>query len=374
MSVPRSIARVRRRLGALAWRSALGPVGGSVPRRYVRSIAEQAGTPSTATHIDSIELLAAAHVERYDFDPALPVEFRRSKAFDDRHVYRLRDVCASPRTGLCWLPRGAILEESYGSLIRLLGWGASVLDEPLVGARRTIEGPVVLLPGDGYFHWLLEALPAALHALERAPDAALLLPSSAPRYLDEALDLLGIENVYRSDEPVRVEELVLAARDPFSGFISREDVEIIRRTLLPRVGHGSDEALYVSRRLDRRSAANEPEVERALARLGFRIVTAQSLSFSEQIELFAGARVVAGAHGAGLANMVWSDAACLGEVFAARHFNDCYARLAVALGGTYRPFYCSDVPVPWGTAPVEQIAGTLRAAVLEIARVGCGRR
>ena len=364
------LARMRRRAGRLVWRAALGPVSGSVPRKYVRSLIEQAGTKPTMDHIESIELLAPAHVEQYRFDVRLPPEFRRSKAFDDRYVYRLRDVCVSPRTGLCWLPSGAILEESYGGLIRLLGWGDTALDEPLLGTRQALEGPVVLLPGDGYFHWLLEALPAALHALGRVPDATLLLPRKAPLYLDEALSILGIEKIHRSDEPLRVEELVLVARDPFSWFVPREDVEILRRAFLSRTARGTEKALYVSRRLNRRRPSNEADVERALERIGFRVITAEGLSLAKQIELFAGSSVIAGSHGAGLANAVLSDASILAEIFVANSFNDCYARLSVSLGAIYRPFHCSIRPAPWGTAPVEEIVATLEETILGLETTG----
>ena len=335
-----------------------------MPRKYVRSIIEQAGTKPTMAHIESIELLAPAHVEQYRFDLTLPAEYRNSKAFDDRYLYRLRDVCASPRTGLCWLPGGAILEESYGPLIRLLGWGDAALDEPLLGTRRALEGPVVLLPGDGYYHWLLEALPAALHALERVPEATLLLPRKAPPYLDEALGILGIEKIHRSDEPLRVDDLVLVARDPFPEFVPREDVKILRKTFLSRIARGTEEALYVSRRLNPRRPSNEADVERALERIGFHVITAEKLSLAKQIELFAGSSVIAGAHGAGLANIVWSDASLLTEIFVANHFNDCYARLAVSLGAIYRPFHCSIQPAPWGTAPVEEIVAGIEETIL----------
>lgn len=358
MSAARKFAGIRRRAGRAAWRAVLGPVSGSVPRSYVNSVVGSAGTKPIAAHIESIELLTPAHVEHYRFDAELPPEFRQSKAFDDRFVYRLRDVCTSPSTGLCWLPEGAILEESYGSLNRLLGWGDTALEEPLLRTRQTIEGPVVPLPGAGYFHWLLEALPTALHALDQVPDATVLLPRTTPPYLDEALDVLGIEKIYRSDEPLRVEELVLVSRAPFSGFVPREDVEILRNTFLPRIVRGAEEALYISRRLSRRSPSNEADLERAFERIGFRVINAERLSFVKQIELFAGSTAIVGSHGAGLANVVWSDASILAELFVADYFNDCYARLSVSLGVKYRPFHCSTQPGPWGTAPVEEIVTT----------------
>src|SRR5262249_6239191 len=161
------------------------------------------------------------------------------------------------------LPGGPILEESYGGLIQLLGWGRTALAEPLRREARPMDGTVVALAaGVGYFHWLLEALPAALHALAHEPDASLLLPRDAPRYVAEAIELLGVKS-RRSDAPVRVERLVLVGRDPYSGFVAAEDVEIVRAAFLPKVPRDSmsSDRIYVSRRLDRRSPDNERDVE-----------------------------------------------------------------------------------------------------------------
>ncbi len=92
MGVPRRVARLRRRAAGVVWRRALGPVGGRVPRRYVRSIFGWDGARSADAHLVSAELLAPAYVEHYGFDPALPPRFRRAKAIEERYVYRLRDI------------------------------------------------------------------------------------------------------------------------------------------------------------------------------------------------------------------------------------------------------------------------------------------
>ena len=330
----------------------------------MRTIAGGEGFRLDGRHLLGTELLAPAHVEHYDYDPSLPQWYRRSKAFDDRHVYRLHDVCVSPRTGLCWIPDGLILAESCtGGVARLLGWGGAALEEMLVGERETVEGRVVVLPVSTYSHWLLEDLPAALHSLEREPDATVVVARDAPRYLEGALELLGITRIRRSDEPVRAEELVLTARDPSYEFTPREDLEVLRRRLLPAAGRGSDDALYLSRRLEQRRPANEPELERALSKRGFRIVEPRALPFGEQVRLLAGARFVAGAHGAGLAGVVWSEPVCVSEIFVPPLSRDTFGRLAVSLGAIYQPFDCS----PDGTAPVAEI---VEAASAERSGVG----
>src|SRR4051812_15781557 len=106
-SFERHVATFRRRVGRVAWRTALGPVSGTVHRRYVTSLWGGTGPAKADAHVESAEVLAPAHLEHYSFATDLPRRFRRIKAFDDRFVYRLRDVFASPRTGACWLPGGA---------------------------------------------------------------------------------------------------------------------------------------------------------------------------------------------------------------------------------------------------------------------------
>jgi hypothetical protein len=361
----RPLAKSRVRAARGAARLLAGPVSGAVPHRYIRSLVEQSANPRIASHIEQTTVLAPPHVDHFAFDSALPQCYRRSKAFDQRHMYHLNNVCISPRTGLCWLPGGPLLEESWGGLIGLLGWGRSALEEPLRGRQPAIDGTLIVLPeGVGYFHWLLESLPAALHALAHEPDATLLLPRKAPRYVEEAAEILGLKHIRRSDIPVRAEHLVLAAKDPFSGFVPSEDLEILRATFLPKIAqvHATDERIYVSRRLDSRRPENENEVERVLSRSRIQIVIAQHLTFSEQITLFASTKLVVGPHGAGLANLVWSDASTnLVEIHPPNYFNDCYARLVVARGGAYRPVTSTSSSVLGGQVPLEE----LRAAIDE---------
>ena len=362
MTARRRLAKIRRRSAQAAWRAALGNVSGSIPGQYCRSMVEAGYRQEIRKHLLEFDVLTCAHVEHYELDGSLPAHYRRSKAFDDRHIYRLRDVYVDPQTGLSWLPEGPILGESYGSLIRVLG--SAALDGPVARTRETVADVAVLLPADGYFHWLLEALPATLHALARAPEAALIVPSTAPRYLDDAVRMLGVERVVRTDGPVRVEELVLAARHAYSGFVPREDVQILRQSFLPKMTEargGSSLNIYVSRRLAARSPFNEAALEEALYRKGVSSVHPERLSLEEQIELFSSAECVIGPCGAGLANLVWSSASFVGEVFSVPPtsssllFNDCHARLAASRGMKYKSFACRRLPGTWGLLPIEEI-------------------
>ena len=341
----RLFAKARRTLGQRAFRIALGPISGTVPRKYVRSIVEHAGQRPMKDHLEDTIVLRPAYIEEYPFDASLPQQFRRVKAFDQRYVYRLRDVCVSPRTGLCWLPKGPILGESVSSLIGLLGWDSSVLEEPLLRASGQVKGSVIVLASHGYFHWLLECLPAALHALEEEPNATLLVANDAPKYVHEAVELLGVPSLSCTNGPVVAERLIIAARDPFSGFVPREDIEILRRRILPTVAASESRqtGIYVSRRMSSRSLANESELENEVTQMGFDVINFQALSLSDQIRLSRDSRTMIGPHGAGLSNIVFGQRLHhVLELFPTHYFNDCYARLSVSCGVSYAPFFSTE--------------------------------
>ena len=208
-----------------------------------------------------------------------------------------------------------------------------MLHEPLLPVSQRLTFPAVSFAPTGYFHWLLEVLPAALYALDIEPRARLLIPTQAPSYVEEAARWLGCR-VVRADSVIQADDLLLPGIEPFSGFVHSGDAAALRRKFsVDATGQG---AIYVSRRRDRkRFLSNEAEVEDAMRAAGVAVVYAQDLSFVDQVSLFAGVQQVIAPHGAGLANIVWGRR--LGsviELFPANLTNDCYARLARSLGWT----------------------------------------
>lgn len=87
-------------------------------------------------------------------------------------------------------------------------------------------------------------------------------------------------------------------REVFDGLLARLGVDGVapaaeRRLFVTRTGGGW------------RSVSNIGELERIAERLGFDVVDPGALPLDEQIELFAGARAVAGIHGAALTNLLF---------------------------------------------------------------------
>jgi len=163
-------------------------------------------------------------------------------------------------------------------------------------------------------HWLAECLPAiagyALHS-ERGDGVLLLPPLDADRWRMLALADADVANVETIDpeQAIACERLVvsslLAARTAPSMFCA-ELFERMRERAEPSGEAGAAHALYVCR-LDTayRPMRNEAELVALMAARGIEVLQASRLSIDRQIAKFRAADLVIGAHGAGLANIVF---------------------------------------------------------------------
>jgi len=104
-------------------------------------------------------------------------------------------------------------------------------------------------------------------------------------------------------------------------------VEIIEKKLPLRVER-TFRRIYISRRMGR-VMQNESELIDGLEQRGFEIISLEGMSVEEQIRLFQDASIIAGPHGAGHANIMWSRPGThLVEVLHPTWMHPCYAILA----------------------------------------------
>ena len=191
--------------------------------------------------------------------------------------------------------------------------------------------------GEGYAHWLLEELPRLLTL--PLGEAENLVTHAANGFAREALVRRGgrerlIEpgrETHSLCAPLIVPGLVNAAGSP-----SPEMVALIME-FSPSSGVQSaaaGERLYFSReKAGRRRVTNEDELWALLAERGFTRVYLETLSWSEQVALCRGARVIVAAHGAGMANVVYCPPGTrVIELFNRAYVNPVFWRVA-ALGG-----------------------------------------
>lgn len=231
--------------------------------------------------------------------------------------------------------------------------------------ERPIAAPVAeafMLGGCGnYAHWILDYLPLLSQLRSAPPGVKLLVNSHFRPFQAQALALLGIgaQRLVELEYPraFSIPRLHLPLVNSSGGY--PEDVRLapellawLRAAVLPaaappkrRGGTPTPRRVFISRKQDapeRRRLVNEDEIEAIAARWGFVPVIAQSLSFAEQVRLFAGAEAVCGPHGAGMANMAFAPADCLlvellGPAFNAKYRADVFFhQIANMLGQRHR--------------------------------------
>ncbi len=210
-------------------------------------------------------------------------------------------------------------------------WPSTDFSGPGLPAKIQDDGDIVFLGTQGFYHWLIEDFPAFLQALNYSPDARVLVRRRSPKFVIDALQLLGISA--ESAPLVFSQKNFVFASKGSAMAANAVDVRTLRefqkRSVTSKSMEPQNSRIYISRRLDGRFPKNEHEIEALVTSLGFEILNLQDMTFSEQIDRLSRATVVVGTHGAGLANIVWCRAgsARLVEITRAK-FPQCFARLA----------------------------------------------
>lgn len=336
-------AEIRYMLYRFISRMLLGRMcGGSPGAGVYRDLEESSRTPEVARRIVEKKLLSEAHVQRYEFPNDFPPWFRRSEAFSARYMYRLSDVAGSTNSGVIWIPNLGVIQQSVGSLPRFYGPRRGVKESMLPTQRLVLPFPVIVAGRFSYYHWLLEVMPEILHAVDFYPNTRILIGNNPSEFIRSSLSFFlknPEDHIIIATRPVRISNLILVPRWVNSGFISREDTNILRQKIINILPNSSKnvENLYISRRNSKnRPLSGEKELEDALRLRGFHIVYFEKLNFYEQMQRCASARFIVAPHGAGLSNMIAGNRPLhIHEILPCNLKNDCYARLAIQLGFTY---------------------------------------
>ncbi len=171
-----------------------------------------------------------------------------------------------------------------------------------------------------YYHWILDCLQLIYdyeNIKRTRPLLQLLIPDNLAPFQERSLELLGYSHtdspaIRSNDLHYLAERLVVPIPSPRRGECRIPSPGFIH-WLNYRTGNRSLNALrrqsciYVSRKDSaKRRISNEAQVEELFKSIGFQVITLSSLSLDEQISAFSSARIVAGIHGAGLSNVVFS--------------------------------------------------------------------
>lgn len=207
------------------------------------------------------------------------------------------------------------------------------------------ENAIALMPlWRNYFHWTIECLPR-LFWLERYTEKTgsrplILLPEDTSTWMLESLSMLGFRKGHYAliDVPnVSVDNLLVTsyprAYPEYQSWLRRRALESISP-------NGSNSRIYISRKnATKRQVSNEKQVVDALESRGVQSYQLEELSVREQVQLFAEAELVIGPHGAGFANVVYSENPALIELFGSKRLNT-YHQLSALLDYEYSAIQC----------------------------------
>ena len=257
-------------------------------------------------------------------------QFPRSHVFEPRYLVDVERALWDVKTGMgfCSGAKVGIKETSSWTLGNLQNTAV-----PIGTRNPNFEGEYILLPSNGFYHWLIEDLPTFLPLL--ISQKQVLVWNYAPKYVFDFLRLLNIPHV-TVERFVEVRSVSIVSKNEDSGWASRQDVEVLRTFFKDyRRDQEKSKKVYISRVTSTRTQIWERELQSLLIEDGWTVIELQGLDFEAQINLISTASVLAGIHGAGLAHMVWMNSDSLVIELGGRGYRSCYTSLAKACGLQY---------------------------------------
>ncbi len=251
------------------------------------------------------------------------------------------------RRGLINLATGIVYDPQARKYLLETCWGWAKYTTASVRlynrrAHRTAPGtPVYVFAGCGY-HGIVEDLSAILLLREQGHEFRILVDGRNQWMLGLlALFLPPSVEVIRAPAGSWIEaadEMLIVTKSAFGEFVHPQLLEALRRAARRIPGRSPlGSRLFISRAdTPNRAHGSEDQLAAPFVERGFNRVRLSELSVGEQVLAFQHATDVAGLHGAGFTNLVWSQTQVrIDELYSPQYYNSCYVCLAHTLGHLY---------------------------------------
>lgn len=226
----------------------------------------------------------------------------------------------------------------FANLSRVFGFSPLILED------SSYTYPVQTLTGEGdfinvsyhwsteYYHFLTEALPAALFCASRVPPGTPIVCGKSS-FAEGMFRWFGVTN------PIELRDEVggITAKYIECGNPSHDSIQLLRDRIESRLSFTRTRGILI-RRHDKRALENESEILNTFRSLypDLEWVIFDSLPPEETANLFSSAAVIVGPHGAGFTNMLFSARGItIYEFMPVSQPNVCYTHLSSILGNTY---------------------------------------
>ncbi|MDB5141430.1 MAG: capsular polysaccharide biosynthesis protein [Mucilaginibacter sp.] len=198
---------------------------------------------------------------------------------------------------------------------------------------------------ENYFHWMFDILPR-IHLLKESglfdEIEKFIVNFDGRNFQKETLNRIGIKDsqLIASNDffnfHTKVKELVVPSLPSYNGCPSGTACDYLRNLFREEINSGSNKDYIYLFRAYGRKIINEMEVLETLNQFNFKIVDPENFTVAEQAKIFSNAKVVLGAHGAGLANIVFcKPGSIIVDIYAPQWIMPCYWVLANKIGLRY---------------------------------------
>jgi hypothetical protein len=208
-------------------------------------------------------------------------------------------------------------------------------EKPPKNVMAKVKQATMGLPNSSFAHLIAEDLPA------------LLISKSKYKYLfyrNSSLINQQIFGFYQFDKIVvpkwvHVDRLSMITRNSDVGYMDPRSVELLRDSNKQVISTKENKKYFISRLNSTRSLPEEILMQSIFSEIGFEIIYPEKMSFHEQREVFYNARMVAGLHGGGFVNTVWSNKCTVIELMPLDRINRCFEWQSLLLGHIYKRIY-----------------------------------
>jgi predicted nucleic acid-binding protein len=186
-----------------------------------------------------------------------------------------------------------------------------------------------------YYHWIMESI-GRLAVLDQQilNEYTIVLHSKTPRFqIDSLVELFGIEPSmihFKKETRLKVSQVLIPSfphtRNSFSEWTNIYDADVIKKvnsiSKSKTIASSKKRNFIISRKkATMRRIINEKLILEKFNDLNFEVVALEEMTFKEQMSLFRNAGIIIGTHGAGLANLIFSDNPLVIELFPSNRYN-----------------------------------------------------
>lgn len=262
-------------------------------------------------------------------------------------------LCAIQNT-LVHIPSGAVFlkynkYENWTLLAESSVWNPLVTQGhhgliPKHGSKHKSEDNIgVFSSTKNYFHWLLED---ALQIMELANRGPLIFNGPLTKFQKEFASMMNIPLIESQENWIEPNSLLFAPRVGFNAQGWDEKVLDFSASVKKSIQLNEDtpKTLYISRAGSSRSIPNEEFLDEVLLKYDITKIQMEEMSLVNQINLFSNADTIIAAHGAALANLIWTKPnSRVLEIMNPNFYNNCYQEISVLFKLNYQSCDSYDV-------------------------------